>query len=334
MLFERAALEDRLGQYDAAYADFVDANILKSQARDAGYDSEKAKKEYMALRNIFSSKNYPLLPKFSDRVEEQIQPIFIVGFPRSGTTLLEQILVSHSQVSGGDELIFISEIARQIKTDTGSNKDYPENLMDESKPITPDLLGKWHDYYLERVKEQRVVDAGSSWFTDKMPHNLEKLGLIHLLFPKAPIIHITRHPMDSCLSAFMANFARGHNYTASMESTASHYSQMMELAEHYKTELDMNYLQIRYEDILDDPEGKIKEVLEFVGLPWEDACLNFHESKRISKTASYAQVTQKLYTTSRYRYKNYYKHLEPLEPILHEAMQRFGYTFEPPETEG
>jgi hypothetical protein len=162
-----------------------------------------------------------------------------------------------------------------------------------------------------------------------MPHNLINLGFISLIFPEAPIVHITRHPMDACLSAFMSNFNLGHRYNSSLENTFKHYDGLMNLVEHYKRELDMNYLQIRYEDILDDPEGKVREVLEFVGLPWEDACLKFHETKRISKTASYAQVTQKLYTTSRYRYKNYYKHLEPLEPILRETMQRFGYTFEP-----
>lgn len=329
LLFERASLEDKLRRYDAAYEDLTEANTIKSHAINVSYDSESEKREYASLKKTFSKANFARLPKVTDSGRDSIRPIFIVGFPRSGTTLLEQILASHSAVCAGDELSFMRELANQIKSQYDDDKSNAENLLLKVDEITLAMIGKWHDYYLGRVNEQRIVEPGFTYFTDKMPHNLLWLGLISLIFPTAPIIHITRHPMDACLSTFMANFTRGHHYTTSMESIATHYAQIMDLAEHYKHELDMNYLQIRYEDILDNLEGKVREVLEFVGLPWEEACLKFHESKRISKTASYAQVTQKLYTSSRYRYKNYYKHLEPLEPILRETMQWFGYTFEP-----
>jgi tetratricopeptide (TPR) repeat protein len=329
MLFERATIEDRLKNYDAAYADFVSANAIKSESLGVPYSSEADNRYHQLLRDVYNKENLKQLSKLEDKNNDEIRPIFIVGFPRSGTTLLEQILASHSKVSAGDELVFIEETRNQIPKLTGTGEEYPRNLLDKSKPLTQAVLKKLRDYYIDRVREHGIIEPGSNRFTDKMPHNLFNLGFISLIFPEAPIIHITRHPMDACLSAFMANFGQGHRYTESMKSTATHYTQMMNLAEHYKRELEMNYLQIRYEDILDDAESKVRQVLEFVGLPWEDACLKFHETKRISKTASYAQVTQKLYTTSRYRYKNYYKHLEPLEPILRETMQRFGYTFEP-----
>ena len=335
LLFERGSLEDRLEQYDAAFADFVEANEIKHQALGTQYSEESDGKNRERICKVLNRNLFERLPRCdAGQRSDNIRPIFIVGFPRSGTTLLEQILASHSAVSAGDELVFIEEARNQIPKYTGSTEKYPETLVDEANPVTPEVVCKLRDYYLERVKQHGIIESGTSMFTDKMPHNLANLGLISMIFPEAPIIHITRHPMDSCFSAFMANFGHGHGYTSTMENTVKHYAGLMELAEHYKRELDMNYLQIRYEDILDDPEGQVRQVLECVGLPWEDACLKFYETKRISKTASYAQVTQKLYTTSRYRYKNYYKHLEPLEPILRETMQRFGYTFEPPEAEG
>ena len=135
--------------------------------------------------------------------------------------------------------------------------------------------------------------------------------------------------MDACLSAFMANFSHGHTYTSSFKNIATHYSLLIEAAEYYKSVLELNLYQVRYEDLVEEPEVYIKEILAFMGLQWEEACLKFYESKRIVKTASHAQVTEKIYTSSRYRYKNYYKHLAPYEPILHEAIENFGYTFEP-----
>jgi len=330
LLFEKGKLLDKLKDYDEAYNAFVVANNIKTELICDTYNHDGEKKKIESLKKIYSRTNVQLLPKL--KINEQIPgltPIFIVGFPRSGTTLLEQILTSHSKVSAGDELIFLEEVSNRVALETGSKQPHPECMLDPEKPVTQETLLKLRLYYHTRVMEQGFVAENSTMFTDKMPHNLLNLGLIWCLFPDAPVIHITRHPMDACLSAFMANFTKGHRYTATMEDTARHYARLMDLVEHYKSQLDMNYLEIRYEDLVDNTEVNAYKVIDFVGLPWEDACLRFYESKRVSRTASYAQVTEKIYTSSRYRYKNYYKHMVPLEPILHDSIQRFGYTFEP-----
>jgi len=257
-------------------------------------------------------------------------PIFIVGFPRSGTTLLEQILASHTTINAGDELVFMEDVRNRVAIETGSKKLYPACLLDKKLPLSHECIDRLRQFYLDRVIEQRfITDDKVTIFTDKMPHNIYNLGLISILFPEAPIIHIIRHPMDACLSAFMANFSSGHRYTESMQNTATHYAVFMKLAEHFKSVLDMNYMQIRYEDLIDNTEEGARKVLDFVGVAWEDECLKFYENKRVSRTASYAQVTQKIYTSSRYRYKNYYQQMEPYAEILAEAMENFGYKFEP-----
>ena len=330
VLFQRAKIFDKLANYDAAYADLVRANEIKSIKLDNPYSEEEDRKIFALEQEVFNSNNIEKIPRYHDSgIPDKLTPIFIVGFPRSGTTLMEQILASHSKISAGGELPFIDDAKSQIKNHSGSQSEYPENLIDTKKPITRDVISKLHDFYIRRIRDSEITKPGTTFFTDKLPHNLANLGIISRLFPDSPIIHITRHPLDACLSAFMSNFAHGHKYTSSMKNTVTHYALLMQTVEHYKSVIEMNYLQLRYEDLISDVEAKVKEVLDFIGLPWEDACLNFHKSKRVAKTASYAQVTQKIYTSSRYRYKNYYKQLEPYAEILSEAMNKFGYTFEP-----
>lgn len=327
--FERARVLDATQQYDEAYECLVKGNELKNIALGKTYEKDVAQEKYARSRRVFNADFVKSMPRCdTGNLVNQPQPIFIVGFPRSGTTLLERILASHSRVSAGGELPFITEAQDTLLAESDNQDKFPEILLNSDK-INSESLQRARQHYLERVKEIGVLQPGRDIFTDKLPQNLIQLGLINILFPDAPVIHITRHPMDSCLSAYMANFAQGHRYTSSMVDTATHYAAMMDLAEHFKSVLDMKYLQIRYEDLVQQPEENVRRVLEFVGLPWEDACLAFYKGKQVAKTASYAQVTQKLYTSSRYRYKNYYSHLAPLEPILRDAMVRFGYTFEP-----
>ena len=255
-------------------------------------------------------------------------PVFIVGFPRSGTSLLEQILGSHPQIAPCGELLFIGDISnRKAAEITGSDLSYPDLLLDSTNPLTVDKLRALQDYYLDGVKSLDVTDADTRWVTDKMPHNALHVGLIALLFPASPIIHISRHPLNSCLSAYFSNFTSGHRYTSSLESTAQHYKQVMDMLLHYRT-IGINLLEIHYEDLVQNQENVTRQILEYVGAPWDDACLQHHKSNRVVKTASYEQVTQKIYTSSLYRYRNYHEAVKPIIPILESTIEQFGYSTE------
>lgn len=252
-------------------------------------------------------------------------PVFIVGLPRSGTTLLEQILCSHPGIVAGGELSFISEILDSATKDIGSDKFYPECLAELNDNNIVTVAGKWREYYLTRAKELDIEMEGSNWFTDKMPLNTNHLLLISLIFPESPIIHIVRNPMDACLSTMFSNFAHGHDWANNIVHTAIYSKAVFGLVEHYQENLKMKFMQLRYEDLVADQEKWSRKVINFVGEDWDDSVLDFHETKRVARTASYAQVNQKIYTSSVARYKKYEKHLkEPLE-ILRPVMRRYGY---------
>jgi hypothetical protein len=170
------------------------------------------------------------------------------------------------------------------------------------------------------------VPAGAGWFTDKMPLNEMHLGLIHQLFPDAPLLHVTRHPLDVMLSVYSNLLTHGFYCAYALESAALHYVLMTDLVEHYGREIKLPYLRVRYEDLVEDQEASIRRVLEFIGEDFDPKCLAFHENHRYARTASYAQVTERLYDRSRYRYRNYLPQLQPIIPILQPVIERLGYT--------
>src|SRR5271166_5602030 len=151
------------------------------------------------------------------------------------------------------------------------------------------------------------------------------LGLIGLIFPDAPVIHLLRHPLDVVLSVFSNHLTHGFYCSYALETAARHYVRVMELVEHYRSEMTLHYLPVRYEDIVDEQEESVRRLLEFVGAPFDPSCLDFQENRRYARTASYAQVTERLYDSSRYRYRHYLKELEPVVPLLEPMIRRLGY---------
>lgn len=247
---------------------------------------------------------------------ESEAPIFIVGLPRSGSTLLEQILASHPEVEGTHELPDLSRTARSIGLERNSLHGYPRAVTvldaDEFR-----LLG---EDYLRRSERHRELRRPR--FTDKMPNNFVHVGLISMILPNAKIIDARRHPLDSCLGSYKQLFARGQPFTYDLFELGEFYLEYVRLMKHWDDVLPGKVLRVQYEDVVADVEGQTRRLLDYCELPWNDACLRFYESDRAVKTASSEQVRQPIYSSARHRWRNYEKHLDPLidvlEPILRE----------------
>ncbi|WP_240700319.1 tetratricopeptide repeat-containing sulfotransferase family protein [Sphingomonas gei] len=325
-LLSKGQILDSLGRYDEAFACF---DLYKARLREGGarYLADEANQLVTALTDFFTEGRARLLPRAAVR-QESAQPIFIVGFPRSGTTLVEQTLSSHPQISAGDELPIIGSIAQRAQLLLGSPGGYPSALSELWLGDRRGHVDTLRDLYLNEAHEMGVVVAGKRWFTDKMPLNETHLGLISLLFPQSPIIHLVRHPLDVVLSVFSNALTHGFYCASALESAATHYARIADLIAHYRSVMPLRYHAVRYEDLVTDQEREVRAMLDGIGEPFDPAMLAFHHNARHARTASYAQVTEKLYTRSRFRYRNYLKHLEPVIPILQPAIERLGYSIE------
>ncbi len=323
---EKGRLFDKMGKFDEAFAAFTEGKKKYREGSGNEYRTQIAMQQLNRIRNFFNKGRLEFTPRGTLK-EDSPQPIFVVGFMRSGTTMIEQTLASHSKVSAGDELPYIAEITQIMPRMLASPLTYPDALSDLWFGDQTEGLDNMRDYYLQRVRQQGFVEEQSTMFTDKMPLNEVHLGLISLMFPKAPILHVIRHPLDVILSVFSNHMTHGMYCSYALETAATHFARVFELVEHYKSELgdELNYLPVRYEEVVSDQENKVKEMLDFVGLEFEQACLDFHENTRYARTASYAQVTEKLYDSSVNRYQNYLEHLKPVIPILEPAIKSLGY---------
>lgn len=324
-LLEKGRLLDQLGRYDDAWAAFTEGKRLGRELSGQAYLDEEARQQIERLRNFFTGGRLRLMPRAGVRADVP-QPIFILGFPRSGTTLVEQTLSAHKRITAGDELPLIHEITAIMPRMLASPLGYPEALAELWMGDQREGLDNLRDYYLQKVRQMGVLRAGATRFTDKMPLNEMHLGLIALLFPEAPLIHVLRHPLDIMVSAFSNAFTHGFYCASDLETAARHYVRVMDLVQHYRAEMTLRYLPIRYEDIVADQEASVRAMLAFIGENFDKACLTFHKNRRYARTASYAQVTEPLYERSVHRHRHYRKHLEPVLPILQPVIERLGYT--------
>ncbi|MDP5238954.1 sulfotransferase [Uliginosibacterium sp. 31-16] len=326
-LRERGEVLDRLGRYPEAFAAYSQAKAL-IHANRPGYDAAAQQQLAVRLKQVFT--RHRMAPVLLNLPAVQTtgtaaQPLFIIGFPRSGTTLTEQILASHPQISAGDELDFIHRLSLLGSHLCASPQPYPECMLDLARPGNGAAIETFRHYYLCNAQLAGVIEPGRDLFTDKMPLNEVNLGLIYLAFPQAPIVHLLRHPLDVVLSTFFTDLSHGGHCGDELVSAAQHYALAFDLIQHYRRELDLNYLAVRYEDLVTDPEPHVRRLLDFIGKPFDARCLAFHENTRTARTASYAQVSEKLYTRSRYRYRNYLPQLEAVLPILRPAIEQLGY---------
>jgi tetratricopeptide (TPR) repeat protein len=324
-LLEKGRLLDQLGRYDDAWAAFAEGKRLARELSGQAYLDHEADVQIERLRNFFTAGRLRLMPRAKLRADVP-QPIFILGFPRSGTTLVEQTLSAHPKIAAGDELPLVHEITAIMPRMLASPLGYPEALAELWMGDQREGLENLRDYYLQKVRQMGVLRSGATRFTDKMPLNETHLGLIALLFPEAPLIHVLRHPLDIMVSAFSNQFTHGFFCACDLKTAARHYVRVMDLVQHYRAEMSLRYLPIRYEDIVQDQEASVRAMLAFANEPFSKACLTFHKNRRYARTASYAQVAEPLYRRSVYRHRHYLKHLKPVIPILRPVIERLGYT--------
>ncbi|MBS0640451.1 MAG: sulfotransferase [Proteobacteria bacterium] len=326
-LAEKGRLLDQMGRYDEAFAAFEEGKRLVRDLSGNVYLDEVAANLVERLGGFFIAGRLATLPRATVRTDVA-QPIFVLGFPRSGTTLVEQTLSAHPKIVAGDELPLINDITNLMPRMLNSPLGYPEALAELWMGDQHEGLDNLRDYYLQKVRQMGILTPEAAWFTDKMPLNEMHLGLIALLFPQSPLVHVIRHPLDVMVSAISNHFTHGLFCASALETAATHYVRIMALVQKYRAEMALRYLPVRYEDMVEDQEATVRSILDFIGLPFDGACLAFHENQRYARTASYAQVTEKLYDRSRFRYRNYRRHLEPVIPILQPMIERLGYTID------
>jgi hypothetical protein len=245
-------------------------------------------------------------------------PIFIVGLPRSGSTLLEQILASHSQVEGTQELPNVQQLVNRLRGYAPDPEDprYPRILASLSR----EDFTKLGEEYLAGT---RVYRTDKPFFIDKMPNNFRAIGLIHLMLPNARIIDARREPMACCFSNFKQLFAQGQEFTYGIEDIAHYYRTYLELMRHWDEVLPGRILRVYHEDVVEDLEGGVRRLLDYCGLKFEPACISFHETKRSVRTASSEQVRQAIYREGLEQWKHFEPWLEPLRSALGDALSRY-----------
>jgi len=287
-----------LGRHDEAFEHFAAAKALTSREFDLG-DHVRRHDEVIRL---FTPQFFAARADFGI---SDTSSIFIVGMPRSGTTLVEQICSSHSAVSGAGELAGIGQIAREL----GAAERDPAIFSTLVNRMTVEQSREIAGLYL---KQLRLAGGAATHITDKMPHNFEQLGLIALLFPKARVIHCMRDPVDNCVSCFTHHFNENHGYNADLAVLGHYYREYRRLMAHWREVLPLPMLDFSYEALVDSQESRTRELIAFLGLEWEDACLDFHQTERLVKTPSRWQVRQPIYRSSVKQWKRYEQHLSPL----------------------
>jgi tetratricopeptide (TPR) repeat protein len=301
---------DGRGEYDRAF-EFIDRGN-KLRREQEFYDRVENEE---TIDNLIEAFPQQFLEDKYGYGDPDPAPIFIVGLPRSGSTLIEQILSCHSKVQGTHELRDLAMTIRSMGKKCRSGARYPMYMPKVDKDGFKSAGGE----YVERTRRHR---ESHPFFTDKNPNNFTHVGLLHLILPNAKIINARRHPLDSCFSSFKQLFAKGQPFTYDLIELGEYYLQYQRLMDHWHAVLPGKVLDVHYEEVVADLEGQVKRILEYCELEWEESCLRFHESSRPVKTASSEQVRLPIYSSSVNTWRHYETHLgaliEVLEPLLTE----------------
>jgi len=325
------AMQQSEASEDIAALDQIQINFALGKAFEDRRDYEQAFHHYEKGNALKKTTAHYAAKQLQRRIDSQIQvctrefleskkgsgnpssaPIFIVGLPRSGSTLLEQILASHSQVDGTMELHNILDLAKRLRGRSDNNDEHPRY---------PTIITELDDSYFERFGDQfmqntQVYRESAPFFTDKMPNNFFHIGLIKLILPNAKVIDARRHPMACCFSGFKQLFGEGQEFSYGLADIGNYYRQYVKLMDHWDNVLPGFVLRVQHEDVVDDLETQVRRILDFCGLPFEEACLAFHKTERSVRTPSAEQVRQPIYKTGLDQWRNFEEHLQPLIDAL------------------
>ncbi len=305
--FVRGALSDRQGDYDQAFTHYRQANDLRAQFLRQQYRAFNAEGHIRYIDEVIATFDRRFVERAGWFGLDTEMPVFVVGMPRSGTTLVAQILSSHPQVVAAGELRDLDLILNDT-VQAGGLDAYPRYWFHLDQAMARALA----ECYMARLTK---LGKGATRVVDKMPHNFRHLGAIWRLFPRARVIHCRRDIRDVCLSCYFQNFT-WLNYTCSLEHIGLYYRQYERLMRHWQETLPLQMYEVQYEEMVANQERISRELVAFCGLDWSDRCLDFHENARAVQTASKLQVRRPIYTTSVGRWKRYEKHLLPLEQAL------------------
>jgi len=298
------ALEDR-GEYEASFRHYAEGNARRRA--ELGYRAEDTTARVIAVERTYTR------DFFADRAGAGApapDPIFVLGLPRAGSTLIEQILSSHSQVEGTMELPEVISLTRELRAASGEARSYHAALA----ALPPDRLRELGERYLANTRIHRK--AGAPFFIDKMPNNFLHVGLIHLMLPNARIIDARRHPLACCFSGFKQHFARGQAFSYSLADLGRYYRDYVRLMAHFDAVLPGRVHRVFYESMVDDTEAEVRRLLDYCGLPFEEGCLRFFENKRPVRTASSEQVRRPIYREGVDHWRHYEPWLDPLKQAL------------------
>ena len=299
------ALEDR-ADYEGAFQNYAEGNRLKKlQVR---YTTEQMREEFASQKTHCTRE---LFERRSGVGHDDPAPIFIVGLPRAGSTLIEQILASHSMVDGTLELPNILSLAHQLRGRKQiSERDRYPRVLHDLPDAELETLGRKY------VEDTAIHRRGAPYFTDKMPNNFRHIGLIKLILPNAKIIDARRAPMSCCFSGYKQLFAEGQEFSYSLEDIGNYYCSYVDLMDHWDSVLPGTVLRVQHEDVVDDLEAQVRRILDYCELPFEQACIDFHKTERAVRTASSEQVRQPISRSGLAQWKHFEPWLDPLKEAL------------------
>lgn len=307
LLFALGKAKGRLKDYAGSFAMYERGNALKREQ----YRPRATERAFANLERVFTTEALDITAPAA----QGEHAVFIVGMPRSGTSLTEQILGTHSRIAAGGELSILPSIAALLPGVLRTGQVYPEFVPDLDVEALTDIGLEYLDNLAEAVE-------GKPYATDKLPHNFLNVGFIRKIMPGAKIIHCRRNPMDICMSILGTNFFGDHPYAYSQDALGHYYKLYLGLMEHWRR-IGVQMHEVRYEDMVSDLEGTMRGTLGYLGLEWEPQMADFHRSERIVHTASNQQVRQPLYTSSVERWRRYEAQLQPLHAILGEATDAY-----------
>lgn len=302
--FALGKIYDDCAEFDKAFENYYVGNVLKRQLVD--FDPA----EHSAwVDRVVAEYDEVFFQAHAGQGNQSERPVFVIGMIRSGTSLVEQILASHSRVYGAGELLEITRLVTNLPVTLNTSLAYPECIRE----LNADSIESAASGYLRYLSGR---DDAADRVVDKLPTNFLHLGLIATLFPSAHIVHCQREPLDVCLSIYFQRFAQGHFYAYDVDDIAAYYAEYERLMAHWRRVLPVAFIDVQYETLLDNLERESRRMLDYCGLDWEDACLAFHRSQRPVRTASSWQVRQPLYRTALARWKKFEPHLDRLKQAL------------------